>query len=496
MDTEQLIEASEHGDVAAIETLLAAGVDVNTPTINGETGLMRAASKGHSAAVEVLLAHGANIDAWRQDGLTALTLAAFFGHAEVSTILLRAGANPHLVDDAGFTAAKWAAARGHIEIVEILQPPAVAASNTGPVAPLPLWQRLNQLKVAPTEQPHALIERPVADGALRIEQEGAAAVSRLAGGATAAESRLVIDHKAGSANVRFGQLAKQTEAHNFDRTRRDALRARTRISKHRRAAHTNHVAGAQAASSQPIKRAHQDLPAAPAQHIPIGLNPELQPEQQSGSMPRRRATHRVIGRLLLWLAAYSCTVYLGVRIFKLEMGISRFVTTIVGQSRPTPPPPVQPNTPPAMAAAAKETAPSIPTTPAAERKLAGLAPPELKHAPTERLLGEPRGAAMANVPDVRAANKAQRTAKTAQLYETTSREAGSNAHGNTEPRLISVAQADEPAKLKAGGNRSGQSNKIESPRGERVGARFIMPLPSVTVDPPAKPPTKKVIPWP
>ncbi len=494
MDTEQLIEASEHGDVAAIETLLATGVNVNTRTINGETGLMRAASMGHTSAVEMLLAHGATINAWRQDGLTALALAAFFGHAEVSTILLRAGANPHLVDDVGFTAAKWAAARCHVEIVEMLQPPAAAASSTGPVAPSPLWQRLNQLKVTSAEHTRALTESPVAVGALRMKQEGAA-VSSLAFGLTAAESRLVTNPEAGSANVRFGQLAKQRIAHNFDRIRRDALRARTRISKHKRAAPAGRVVGAQTSPS-PLKLTHQDLlPSAPAQHTPTVLNSDLQPEQQGSSMHRRRASPRVIGSVVLWLAAYSCTVYLGARIFKLDLGVSRFVTTSIGQGRPTLPQPVQPNTPP-MADSAKETAPPVPTTPAAEHKLAGLAPRELGHASTERLMSGARSIEMANIPDVRAANKAQRNAKAAPLYEITSREASGRAHADKDPRLISEVQLNEPSKVKAGGAKSIQSNKIESPRGERVGARFIMPLPSVTGEPPAKPPTKKVIPWP
>ncbi len=496
MDTEQLIEASEQGDVAAIETLLAAGANVNTHRINGETGLMRAAAMGHSAAVEMLLAHGAAIDAWRQDGWTALALAAFFGHVEVCKLLLRAGANSHLVDDDGFTAAKWAEARGHVEILEVLQSPAAATSINGPVTPAPLWQRLNQLKVTPAGPTRGLTERPVAVGTLRIEQQGAAVVSKQAFGWTAAASHLVTKPKAGSASERFGQLAKQPTAHSFDRTRRDALRARTRIGKHKRAAQTSRVAGPQETSPRPGKLMHQDLSSAPAQHTPIVLNSELQPEPQGSSRPHRRASARIVGRVLLWLAAYSCTVYLGARIFKLDVGVSRFVTTSVGQSRPTLPSAVQLNTSPAVADSARATTAPMPTMLVADHKLAGLAPKELGHAPTERLMSRPSSTTMANLPDVRAANKVQRNIKAVQLYADTNPESSGSAHANTEPRLISVAQSNEPSKMKSGGAKAGQSNKIESPRGERVGARFIMPLPPVAGDPPARPPTKKVIPWP
>ncbi len=160
MDVEKWVGATECGDVTTIESLLAAGVNVNTRAVSGETGLMRAAAHGHAAAVELLLDWGAPVNVWRRDGFTALSLAAFFGHAEVVAILLRAGANIYVLDDVGFTAERWAAAHDHPEIVELLQHAAAdgapaplharaAAAAAGPPGQAPVLQRSEELIATP-----------------------------------------------------------------------------------------------------------------------------------------------------------------------------------------------------------------------------------------------------------------------------------------------------------------------------------------------------------
>ena len=57
---EALWAAAKKGDVAAIEVLLAEGVDVNARTDYGITALILAAQRGHTEAVKALLAHQAN----------------------------------------------------------------------------------------------------------------------------------------------------------------------------------------------------------------------------------------------------------------------------------------------------------------------------------------------------------------------------------------------------------------------------------------------------
>jgi hypothetical protein len=73
---EQLFRAARHGDVAGVESSLAAGarVDAASP-VDRKTALFRAAIFGHAPAVKALLQHGADASARGSDGQTALQVA-------------------------------------------------------------------------------------------------------------------------------------------------------------------------------------------------------------------------------------------------------------------------------------------------------------------------------------------------------------------------------------------------------------------------------------
>jgi ankyrin repeat protein len=90
-----LIRAAKAGDVPAIRLLLAAGANVDLPTLNGITPLMAAAGNGSSGldtrgrykteaqaveAAQLLLAAGANVNARDRTGQTALHGAAGWGY--------------------------------------------------------------------------------------------------------------------------------------------------------------------------------------------------------------------------------------------------------------------------------------------------------------------------------------------------------------------------------------------------------------------------------
>lgn len=67
--------AAIRGDTAAIEALLDAGAEINTPGEYGHTALHEAVGQGRGAAVSILLARGASTTATNDDGYTPQQLA-------------------------------------------------------------------------------------------------------------------------------------------------------------------------------------------------------------------------------------------------------------------------------------------------------------------------------------------------------------------------------------------------------------------------------------
>lgn len=92
--------ATRRGDLAMLDLLIRAGVDINqadrrSRDHKSRTPLMEAARKGWEEGVESLLAARANTEVADETGATALSLAVRSGKAGVAKMLLRAGANPN-----------------------------------------------------------------------------------------------------------------------------------------------------------------------------------------------------------------------------------------------------------------------------------------------------------------------------------------------------------------------------------------------------------------
>ncbi len=123
--TREWEEAVRRGDVADLERLLAAGVDLDARNRRGQTALMLAAQHGRLEAVRFLVAHGAALDHTAKYGLSALMLAVINGHAAVVRVLARAGANRSLRGTGapgflGKTALDLATARARPDLLDAL----------------------------------------------------------------------------------------------------------------------------------------------------------------------------------------------------------------------------------------------------------------------------------------------------------------------------------------------------------------------------------------
>lgn len=99
-----LIGAAGAGDLSAVKSLIAAGVDVNAATDEGWTALMGASTEGHTDCVRALIAAGADVNASEHDGWTALMGAATRGQTECVKALIAAGADVNAKSNVGWTA--------------------------------------------------------------------------------------------------------------------------------------------------------------------------------------------------------------------------------------------------------------------------------------------------------------------------------------------------------------------------------------------------------
>lgn len=127
-DAEAFVTASINGGIAAVQAMLAAGVDVNARMKGGSasltagaTALMTAAAQGHLEVVKVLLAAKAKVNTRRTKyGETALIFAAERGHLDVVQALLSAKAKIETKTIDGETALIVAAGKRDPGVVQTL----------------------------------------------------------------------------------------------------------------------------------------------------------------------------------------------------------------------------------------------------------------------------------------------------------------------------------------------------------------------------------------
>ena len=108
------MQASEAGNIRAIQLFLNSGVSLETRDERNWTPLMISSFNGKEAAAYVLIQGGARIDAQDHNGYSPIHWAAFNGYSNVVALLIRSGANPNALSNFGWTPLMQAATRGHI----------------------------------------------------------------------------------------------------------------------------------------------------------------------------------------------------------------------------------------------------------------------------------------------------------------------------------------------------------------------------------------------
>lgn len=109
-----LMIAAYEGHFSVVETLLAAGVDVNITADDDEaTALHTAAQRGFDGIVDALLKQEADKNALDKLGGTPLMGAAFNGRLPVVKTLLTARAGVNITDPNGRSALHQATMEGH-----------------------------------------------------------------------------------------------------------------------------------------------------------------------------------------------------------------------------------------------------------------------------------------------------------------------------------------------------------------------------------------------
>ena len=116
-----LMHAARSGRVAAVRALARAGADLDAQEgWNGQSGLMWAAAEGHVPVVDVLIAEGADIRARSNTGATPLLFAARKGSLDAVRALLAAGADVNGRRPDGATPLLVAVVNGHEDLVDLL----------------------------------------------------------------------------------------------------------------------------------------------------------------------------------------------------------------------------------------------------------------------------------------------------------------------------------------------------------------------------------------
>lgn len=127
---QQLVRAAQSGDVATINELVAAGVDVNAQGEGNTTPLIWAMTAHSYRGVEALLAHGANPNQRYEHGYTPLWFAAGGNDLTLLEMLLKKGGDPNIWVDRGMTPLMFAIEQDRMDNYQMLLKYGAKINNT------------------------------------------------------------------------------------------------------------------------------------------------------------------------------------------------------------------------------------------------------------------------------------------------------------------------------------------------------------------------------
>lgn len=115
-----LHDAATRGDVAAVRSLLASGMGVDTRDVHGYCPIHLAAWNNHTDVLQYLLDAGAEIRAHGPLGLEPIHLACHGGHIETVHLLLHHGVPVNATDMIHATPLHWAADQNRVKMARYL----------------------------------------------------------------------------------------------------------------------------------------------------------------------------------------------------------------------------------------------------------------------------------------------------------------------------------------------------------------------------------------
>ncbi len=130
-----VVSAADAGKLAELQSLVAAGADLEVRDSGGSTALAKAAEHGHLDVVRWLVEQGANLEAQGRQGHTPLMQAAVGGHLAVARgICWPREARLRPAPSAVTPRSSMAAEKGAPELVERCSPPARRPTAKTPTA--------------------------------------------------------------------------------------------------------------------------------------------------------------------------------------------------------------------------------------------------------------------------------------------------------------------------------------------------------------------------